>query len=80
MARLNRPTASQRARNQLLRNMANKENIEYAEMERIENVEAHRRRRENILVRDAEQGVNTASRRSRRLNITARAVEQAADT
>jgi len=78
MPRLNRPTASQWARNQLLRNRANRENIVDAEMERIENVEAHRRRRENILVRNAEQGVNTASRRSRRLNLTARAVEQAA--
>jgi len=45
-------------------------------MERVENVEAHRRRRENFLVRDVKQGVNTASRRSRRLNLTARAVER----
>jgi len=53
MSRLNRPTASQRARNQLLRNMGNRENIEYADMKRVENSEAQRRRRENALVRDA---------------------------
>jgi len=53
MSRLNKPTASQRARNQLLRNRGNRENIEYAEMKRVENSEAQRRRRENALVRDA---------------------------
>jgi len=48
MPRLNRSTAAQRARNQLLRNRVNRENIEYAEVEGVENVEAHRRRREKI--------------------------------
>jgi len=77
MSRSNRPTASQRARNQLFRNRANRENIEYAEMERVEISEAQRRWRENALVRDAEQGLNTASHRSRRLNPPARAVQEA---
>jgi len=36
MSRLNRPTASQWDRNQLLRNRANRENIEYADMEKVE--------------------------------------------
>jgi len=61
MPRLNRPTASKRARIHLLRSRANREAIEYAEMVRVENSEAQRRLRENALVRDAEQGQNTAS-------------------
>jgi len=56
MPRLSRPTASQRARNQLLRIRANRENIEYAEMEMVENVEAHRRRRENFFSQGCRAG------------------------